>query len=302
MRVLFMGTPEYGQEVLKTLCSMVESEAIRVVSQPDRPQGRHRRLQSSPVSEYAVSHGLTLDRPEKLSQFREPWAQFAPDLIVTAAYGRVLPPWLLNLPKRALNLHASLLPRWRGANPIAWAIYEGDVETGVSLMEMRQGLDQGPVLVQSALAIFPEDTRSTLSARLARAAGQLLEQAWQEILDLPATPQREALATVAPKFDRSMARVDWTQTAVHEARRIRSLTTDPGAYAICSGRRIGLGPARVEPGVMVPGQIRLEGDAWQVGCAKDTLVLSAVRPEGRSWMTPAAFVRGFRGDLPRTLS
>jgi len=302
MRVLFMGTPEYAVSVLKALRTLVADESIRVVSQPDRAQGRHRKIQPSVVSTYALAHGLALDRPQQLNRLKAEWTHFAPDLVLTAAYGRILPAWLLALPRRALNLHASLLPRWRGPNPIAWAIYAGDRETGISLMEMARGIDTGPVLEQQKMAVEAEDTLSTLSERLGALAGQVLVQAWNDILVKRAEIQIETLATYAPKFPPLMAKLDFTQPAALEARRIRSMTDSPGAYTTWNGLRIRVAPAELLPGVMAPGQIVPKGDAWQVGCGKDTLVLTRIQPEGKTWMTPAAFSRGLKTEHPVRLS
>ena len=298
MRVLFMGSPEYAVQVLRALRTVVSDETLRVVSQPDKPQGRGRRVQPSPVSRYAGEANIALDRPERLRDFREVWEAFAPDVIVTAAYGRILPRWLLAMPLRAINLHASLLPRWRGANPIAWAIYAGDAETGVSVMEMAEGVDEGPVLAQRRVAIEQEDTLTSLTGRLGAIAGELLVEVWPAIVTLPASAQSADGVTFAPKFSPSMARLDWSRAASQEAQRIRSMTQSPGAYTMWDTRRIRLAPGRIQPGSMKPGSVRLEGDAWVVGCGQDTLKITKIQPEGKAWMTPGAFVRGLRSAPP----
>lgn len=294
MRVIFMGTPDYAVSVLAGIMTLVPPHQLRVVSQPDAPQGRRQRLAPSPVARYALAHNLTLDRPQRLTDLRGAWSAFAPDLIVTAAYGRILPVWLLTMGQRALNLHASLLPQWRGPNPIAWAIYNGDRETGVTLMEMAPGVDTGPIVAQRVIAIDDTSTCSSLTEQLAEAAQLLLMDSWNELLRLAAIPQVDALATHAPKFGRDMARMDWTNPASVEARRIRSMTEKPGAYTTGANQRIRLAPASIREGSMEPGRIQQEGEAWLVGCGQDLLYVTRIQPAGKAWMTPGAFMRGLR--------
>jgi methionyl-tRNA formyltransferase len=297
-----MGTPEYAVRVLEGLRRVVSDEEIWVVTQPDAPTGRRHRVQPSAVARYAIEHGLRLDRPLKLSSARQSWVAYAPDVIVTAAYGRILPPWLLSLPRRAINLHASLLPRWRGPNPIFWSIYAGDSETGVTLMEMRAGIDDGPIVAQRAVAISESDTLSTLTERLADIAALLLVETWPDLFLRAAVEQSDEGITYAPKISREMARIDWTRTAEEEARRIRSMAETPGAYTMWDDRRLRGAPAGVRRGTLEPGQIMMEGENWVVGCGQDVLVLTKVQPEGKRWMTPAAFVRGLRTPRPERLA
>lgn len=301
MRVLFMGTPDYAVDVLRKLRTVVDDCDIRVVSQPDKQKGRHYRIQASALSEYALQEGLRLDRPHRLRDLATEWRQFAPDVGITAAYGRILPAWLLALPRRSVNLHASLLPRWRGPNPIAWAIYQGDVSTGVSLMEMALGVDEGPVLAKREVEVGQE-TFTRLSQRLGHVAGDLLTEVWPELLSLPSHAQPEEGVTYAPKFSKEMQRVDWHRSAQAEARRIRSMSDTPGAYTMWGSQRIRLAPPGIEPGNVEPGRIISQGDAWMVGCGQDMLVLTSIQPQGKSWMTPGAFCRGLRGETPKWLT
>lgn len=300
MRILFMGTPAYALPVLEALAGR-DDVALRVVTRPDAPAGRGRRLSPSPVAAFAEAHGLLLDRPVKLLPFGTVWREFRPDVVLTAAYGRILPGWLLGLGRRALNLHASLLPRWRGPNPIAWAIRAGDRETGVTLMEMAAGVDTGPILAQTSVPIGAEDTLGSLTERLAWAARDLLLEHLEDLLRLPARPQNEDLATEAPKFDPAAGRIDWTLPAAVLDRRIRSMTPDPGAYTTWQDERIGVGPGRPIEGILPPGRAVLDGEAWITGTGEGLIRLEAIRPAGKRWMTPAAFLRGRREPGPVVL-
>ncbi len=301
MRVMLMGSSNYAVRVLEGMVQVLAPSELRVVSQPDRPQGRGHHVRPSPVSAYALAQQIALDRPRRLADLRAEWMAYRPDVIVTAAYGRILPPWLVNLPRRAVNLHASLLPRWRGPNPIGWAIWAGDEQTGVTLMEMQAGIDTGPILAAERLAIRGEDTFTTLEDRLSALARDLWLRCWAKVLDLPAHPQLEDGATDAPKFDPAMRQIDWTRPAVAEARRIRSMSDRPGAYTMWDTFRIGVGPARVLDLSMEAGVIRMDREAWIVGCGTGALYVDRIRPAGKSWMTPGAFCRGLRGRCPERL-
>ncbi len=302
MRVMLMGSSEYSVRVLEGMAQVLAPSQLRVVSQPDRPQGRGQRVRPSPLAAYALAQKISLDRPERLAELRAEWTAYRPDVIVTAAYGRILPAWVLNLPRRAVNLHASLLPRWRGPNPIASAILAGDAETGVTLMEMRAGVDTGPILAAERLAIGEVDTCTSLEHRLSESARDLWLQCWPKLLELPALAQPEEGATYAPKFDPARCQIDWTRPAVEEARRIRSMSDRPGAYTMWDTLRIGVGPARVLDISIEAGAIRMEREAWIVGCGIGALYLDRIRPAGKTWMTPGAFCRGLRGRHPERLA
>lgn len=300
MRILFMGTPAYAVTVLEGLAAR-DQVVLRVVTRPDAPAGRGRHLRPSPVAAYAVDRGLSLDRPVTLKAFREAWTEFRPDLVVTAAYGRILPGWLIGLGRRAVNLHASLLPRWRGPNPIAWAIWAGDTETGVTLMEMAAGVDTGPILAQAGVPIGADDTLGSLTARLAETARDLLLDRLDRLFTLPAHPQDDRLATWAPKFAKEARRIDWTLPASVIDCRIRSMTPEPGAYTTWQGERIEVAPGRPREGSLAPGHAVLDGEAWMTGTGNGLIRLEAIRPAGKRWMTPAAFLRGRRNPGPVVL-
>jgi methionyl-tRNA formyltransferase len=304
-RILFMGTPEYARIILEGMVALDRDE-IRVVTKPDAPSGRMRRLTPSPVAGWASGHGLCVDKPVRLKDFAEAWKAFDPDWIVTAAYGRILPSWLLALPKYgAYNFHASVLPRWRGPNPIAWAIRAQDPVTGVTLMEMDRGIDTGPIVKTAALVIGPRETLESLSEKLARLAVQV----WKDAVcatpsgKFDAVPQPDVGATYAPKFVPDAGRIDWRASADQIDAVIRSVTPEPRAYTYWQAMRINIVEARVgdDADRELPGVARLDGEAWTVGTGSGTLVVTKIQPEGRRPMTPGAFVRGRDGQPQRVV-
>jgi len=304
-RILFMGTPEYARQILSDIWK--PDDTFLVVTKPDTPVGRHRMLTPSPVSEWAQDHAIPLDKPERLKSFRQAWEEFQPDWILTAAYGKILPQWVLSLPRfGAYNLHASLLPRWRGANPIAWAIRACDEQTGVTLMKMDEGVDTGPIVDWMAITIGPEDNTGVLTERLAALAGQL----WNRTVDkrglgaFPTYAQPDTGMINAPKFDADEGRLDWNRTAVLLDAWVRSMTPDPGAYTMLDGLRLKIIRAASENGSQSgnPGTARLVGDDWVIATGKGMLKVSLIQPSGRRAMTPGDFVRGRRGERQWILS
>lgn len=304
MRILFMGTPEYAVEILRGLQDTGGHE-IRVVTKPDAISGRGLHRYPSPVAQWAAAHQLGLDKPERLVQCDAAWREFAPDLVVTAAFGRILPPWLLALaPLGAVNLHASLLPRWRGPNPIAWAIWAGDYTTGVSFMQMDQGVDTGPVMAREAVRIGDQETTGELSGRLAVLASRVLRTHLDDFVagQLAGEPQDGRDATYAPKFEPEHARMDWQASADHEARRVRSMSPIPGAYTMWGTTRIKIGRAQAIEGQSRCGQVVMQGESWLVGCGLGMLKVTEIQPAGKRWMSPGAFSRGLTQALPMVLA
>lgn len=300
-RLLFFGTPDYARIILQGLLQRPDL-VIRVVTKPDTPQGRRLKLAPSPVAQLALASGLHMDRPEKLPQCREAWREFAPDLIVTAAFGKILRPWLLQLPARgAFNLHASLLPRWRGPNPIAWAIRAGDQSTGVTLMAMDEGVDTGAVAAWAAVPIAPSATLGSLTEELAQAARALALENLDQMLAgrLALSPQSGVGATYAGKFDAGDARIAWTAPAREIDRLVHSMSPDPGAYTLCCGVRIKITDSAYDEGEQTPGSVTVAGNAWRVGTARGVLVVQKIKPAGRKEMTPGDFMRGLhaRGEV-----
>ena len=294
-RIVFAGTPDFALESLRRL---VESGNIpvAVLTQPDRPAGRGKQLTASPVKEYALSQDIpvlqpvTLRDPDAVAEI----AALDANLLIVAAYGLLLPQAVLDLPRSGcLNVHASLLPRWRGAAPIQHAILAGDAETGVCLMHMDAGLDTGPVYAFETTSIGDEETAGELYDRLARLGADLLVDKLGAILrgDLEARPQDEAGANYAGKIHRQDAGLDWTRPAAEIARAVRAYNPVPGAWFEFDGESIKCWHARaLEDGERPPGVVLDAGkDGVDVACGEGVLRLLEVQRPGRRRVTAAEF-------------
>lgn len=294
-RIVFAGTPAFAVPALEALVERPDYRPRAVLTQPDRPSGRGRRMTSSPVKERATSAGIDVLQPSTLKNAdqRAELAALEPDLLITAAYGLLLPREVLDLPRHGCwNLHASLLPRWRGASPINQAILAGDTRTGVSLMLMDEGLDTGPVLMERATAIAPEETAGQLHDRLAPMAAELMIEALDRLAagTLPEPrPQDEDLATHAPLIDKSDARLDWTEPAEKLARKVRGYHPWPVAFAEIEGVEFRIHRARAVPGNEPrPGRIvrvRDSSDAIAVACGQGILEILELQAPGRKRVT-----------------
>lgn len=312
MRVAFMGTPDLAATSLRALLAS-RHQVVCVVSQPDRPAGRGNALRSPPVAELAKAHGLPLAQPDRVGtlEFRQWLAGFEPDLAAVAAYGHLLGPKLLAVPRLGcLNVHASLLPRWRGASPVQAAILAGDAETGVCIMRMDEGLDTGPVLARRVVAIGEQDTAETLMGSLAEAGARLLVETLDRLEDGPleAVPQGDSGSTYAPLIHKSAGELDWRASAVELSRRVRALHPWPGTRARREGAAIKvLPPVEVTgaPASAPPGTVTAAGPAGvDVACGEGTLRLLRLQAPGRSAMDAGPFLAGHplsvgaRFDLP----
>ncbi len=295
MRVVFMGSPEFALPALAALTQ--HTDVVGVVTQPDRPSGRGRKLRSPPVKQAASEHGIPLIQPPRLSHpdaFQQLHA-WAPDVIVVAAYGQILKPEVLSLPPLGcLNVHASLLPRWRGASPVQAAILHGDRITGVTIMKMDEGLDTGPILAQQETPIAPNETGGQLSERLARMGAELLTQTLPAYAagDLSPQPQDHAAATYAPLLRKRDGWLDPSKPADLLARQVRAFEPWPGSYFGLLGRRIRVLRASARPGAGSPGSLTIVDDAPALVTAQGLLVLELVQPAGRKPMPGDAFLRG----------
>ncbi len=294
-KILFAGTPEFARASLRALVE-AGHVPVAVLTQPDRPAGRGKRMTASPVKEYARSKGLevwqpaTLKDPDIIASIRDT----EPDIIIVAAYGLILPQSVLDIPRLGcLNVHASLLPRWRGAAPIQRAILEGDKETGICLMQMEAGLDTGPVYAQVATPIGAGETAGELHDRLAVLGGRLLVDKLVEILDgsLGAVPQDESAATYAGKIDRQDAAIDWGKDAKDIQRHVRAYNPVPGAYFNFEGESVKCWRADVIPEVSGQcGKIMAAGKTGlEVACGTGALRLLEVQRPGKNRVTGAEF-------------
>ena len=293
MRIVFMGTPDFSVPVLDALVAAGHDIAC-VYTQPPRPAGRGQAERPSPVQARAeamrvpVRHPKSLRSPEAQAEF----AALGADVAVVVAYGLILPQAVLDAPRRGcLNIHASLLPRWRGAAPIQRAIMAGDAETGVCIMQMDAGLDTGPVLLRRAIPIGAEETAGDLHDRLSRLGAEAITDALARLDDLDPQPQPDAGVTYAQKIDKAEARLDWTQDAPHIDRQIRGLSPFPGAWTMIGGKRVKILRSRPARGPGKPGQV-LSG--LTVACGTGAVEITEVQPEGKPRMTAEAFLRGAR--------
>ncbi len=301
MKLVFMGTPAFAVPTLAALVARGH-EIAAVYAQPDRPAGRGQAMQIGPVKQFALDHGLAVEQPEKLRDpaVAERLRALAPDAIVVAAYGKILPRLLLDLPKHgAINVHGSLLPKFRGAAPIQRAILAGEAETGITIMQMNERMDEGDVLVEEAIAIRADDTSATLSERLSELGARLLVEALDGVErgTLAPRPQDHAHATLAPMIRKEEGAIDWRRSAAEIERRVRAFTPWPGAYGELDGKRLKVLRAAVEHdgGAGGPGTILRASDGiFRVATGEGALRLLEVQLEGKRRLRAEEFLAGTR--------
>jgi len=306
MRLAFAGTPEFARVALARLHAAGFDIAL-VLSQPDRPAGRGMKVAPSPVKAFALEHGIAVAQPrglrldgkfsEDAAAAKDALAAAAPDVIVVAAYGLILPPWLLTLPRHGcLNIHASLLPRWRGAAPIQRAIEAGDDVTGVTIMQMDAGLDTGAMLVAETLDIGADESAGALQARLAALGGELIAQALGALAKAPldGRAQPETGVTYAAKITKAEATIDWRAPAGEIERRLRAFDPAPGARSVLAGETITCWRGVVRPGDGQPGEVvAVDGGALTVACGQGRLALTELQRAGGRRMAAEALLRGW---------
>lgn len=297
MKVVFMGTPEFSVPVLQAIAA--QHEILAVYTRPPRPAGRGKADRPSPVQSAAENLGLPVRYPVSLrsEEVQQEFAALGADVAVVVAYGLILPQPVLDAPRLGcLNIHASLLPRWRGAAPIHRAIMAGDKESGVCIMQMEAGLDTGPVLLRQAVPIGADDTTQDLHDRLSQLGAALILQALDKLPNLTPEPQPTDGITYAAKIDKAEARIDWTRPAVAVDRLIRGLSPFPGAWCDVAGERVKLLRSRLVPGHGLPGQV-LGG--LTIACGEGAVEITLAQREGRRPATASEFLRGF--SLPPQL-
>ncbi len=293
-----MGTPEFAVDSLNALAEAGHTLPL-VITQPDRPRGRGRQTAPPAVKTRALELGLRVEQPESVrdAAFLELLRAAAPDVIAVAAYGRILPEAVLRLPRYGcVNVHASLLPAYRGAAPIQRAVLDGCRESGVTIMQMDAGLDTGDILLQRAIPITEEDTSGTVSCKLARLGGTLLVQALAGLADGTIAPRRqeERGATYAPRLEKADEIVDWSRPAAAIACQLRALSPAPGAYTLWRGQRLKLWRGRPAAGgaAGAPGTVLSCGEALLVQTGEGRLALLEVQPAGKRSMTAREFLNG----------
>jgi methionyl-tRNA formyltransferase len=303
VKLVFCGTPRFAVPTLEALRGAGHEIAL-VVSQPDRPQGRTQAVEPTPVKQVALRAGVALTQPEKIrshSGFRAELEAIAPEAIVVVAYGRIIPPWMLALPKfGCINLHASLLPKYRGAAPIQWAVASGETVTGNTTMRLEEGLDTGPILLQQEIEIGPEETAVDLFAILSERGAPLVLETLAGLAEGTLAPrvQDHSLATLAPLLEREDGRMDFSaRTATELKNRWRGFQPWPGAFTFLEGRKVIVHKMaavdRREAGASAPGWIDTDGGRLLVGCAGDTwLELLEVQMEGKKRLPASEFLRG----------
>jgi methionyl-tRNA formyltransferase len=298
LNVLFAGAPGFAARCLGALLES-RHRVVGVMTQPDRPAGRGYALAPSPVKKLASARGIQVTQPVSLrdTQVQTELKHFRADVIVVAAYGLILPRPVLELPRHgAINIHASLLPRWRGAAPIQRALLAGDRDTGVSIMQMDSGLDTGPVLMQEKIPILEDDTAGTLHDRLAELGANLIVRALDalEAGGVRATPQPAEGVTYAAKLDRREARVDWHESAAMVNRRVRALNPSPGADARVREVELKIWRCATAAGRGNPGEVLSVGpDGLCVACGEDALIITELQRSGGKRLPVAEFLRGF---------
>ncbi len=298
MKIAFLGTPAFAVASLDALARAGHDVAC-VVAQPDRPAGRGQAPREPATKRWALAHSVPILQPEKVRDGRlaASLAALAPEILIVAAYGRILGEDLLGLaPFGAVNVHASLLPRWRGAAPIAWAVAEGDRESGVTIMQLDAGLDTGDILLQRALEIAPDETSETLHDRLAELGARAVVEALQLLAARRLTPVRQdgARATLARILTKEDGRLDFGLPAARLAARVRAFTPWPGAFTTLGGKLLKVHAAGVAAGAgLAPGAARAAPEGILVGCAGGgALVLRAVQLEGKRRLDAADFLKG----------
>ena len=290
MRVIFMGTPAFSVPVLEALAA--RHQVVAVYSQPPRPAGRGKALRPSPVQARAEALGLPVRHPLnfKAPEHRAAFAALNADIAVVVAYGLILPQAILDAPKRGcLNIHASLLPRWRGAAPIHRAILSGDAETGICIMQMEAGLDTGPVLLREAMTIGATETTGELHDRLSTLGARMICETLDRLDSLTPAPQPEAGVTYAAKIDKAEAKIDWARPAVELVRLVNGLSPFPGAWCDVAGERVKLLRADLVAGSGEAGTV-LQG--FDIACGTGALRVLEAQREGKKPMPSAEILKG----------
>jgi methionyl-tRNA formyltransferase len=303
IRIIFCGTPEFAVPSLRALIAHPEISVEAVITQPDRPSGRGHRVSNSPVKEAALASGLQIYQPESIkSELSQDFLKrVAPDAMIIIAYGQIIPARLLTIPRLGwINLHASLLPQYRGAAPIHWAIANGETRTGLTTMQIDAGMDTGPILLQREIEIGPEETSPELYARMSESGAELVVDSLLKFDhgEISPTPQDQAKATSAPILKKEDGKIDWSRTARQIFNRMRGFTPWPGAYTTFRGQTCSLwGRPASDMAVegIRPGEILSSTNEMHVGCGEGTsLRVEFVQLEGRKRVSAREFANGAR--------
>jgi len=303
MDLIFCGTPDFAVPTLKKLVETGHRLRL-VVTQPDRPSGRGQELAAPPVKQLAQSLGLPVVQPDKIKnnqEFRAQLEALHPEAIIVVGYGRIIPKWMIDLPRHGnINLHGSLLPKYRGAAPIQWAIAGGESVTGVTTMRIDEGLDTGDILLQREMPIDPEDTAITLTPRLAEIGAELMLETLFGLEAGTISPRKQdpTQATLAPILEKENGRIDFNRTANEILNRLRGFQPWPGAFTTFRGKQLTLHRAHLAAygiGPLVPGEMKVAGEDLFLGCGEGTaLQITELQPEGKRQMSAKDFIHGYR--------
>ncbi len=303
LNLVLCGTPRFAVPTLEKLVEAGFNMRL-VVTRPDKPRGRGMELAPSPVKQRALELGLTVTQPEKIKNNEEVCAQLTvlhPDVIIVVGYGRIIPQWMIDLPPLGnINLHASLLPKYRGAAPVQWAIARGEAVTGVTTMRIDAGLDTGDILLQKEVAIAPQDTTETLAPRLAAIGADLMVETLHGLKagTIQPRPQDNTKATLAPSLKKEDGRIEFHLTAQEICNRVRGFQPWPGTFTSFRGKNLHVWAATPVQRTLAEGEVIVDTDRFMVGCGAGTaLALLEVQPEGKKRMAVRDFVHGYR---PRT--
>lgn len=308
MKIIFCGTPQFAVPSLEQLAD-AGFEMTLVVTQPDRPRGRGMDSEPSPVKEIAIARNLTVVQPEKIKanrEFQQLLESHKPEAIVVVGYGRIIPRWMIDLPPLGnINLHASLLPKYRGAAPIQWAIANGETVTGNTTMRIDAGLDTGDILLQEETAVLEADNALTLGPRLAASGAELLVRTLKGVADkkITAKPQDHTLASLAPILTKEDGRIDFQKSAEEIVNRLRGFQPWPGAFTIFRGKSLNIHQAKpVGETSLPPGMIHFSNNQLLAGAGHGSVVeILELQPEGKKRMSAKDFANGYRLTSPETL-
>jgi len=307
LALIFCGTPLYAVPTLEQLAAAGHRIHL-VVTQPDRPKGRGLELFASPVKQSALKLHLPISQPERIKtndEFRSQLTALKPDAIIVVGYGRIIPQWMLDLPPLGnINLHASLLPAYRGAAPIQWAIASGETVTGNTTMRLDAGLDTGDILLQNELAIAPEDTAETLAPRLARTGAALMIETLSGLQQgtIHPRPQDDSKSSLAPILKKEDGRIDFARTSTEIFNRLRGFQPWPGAHTKFRGKTLQILKARPAGKALAPGELHADSGRLFVGCADNaSLELLELQLEGKKPIPAKDFLQGYRPKAEETL-
>ena len=297
MKILFMGTPDFAVPCLEILVSN-GFDVCGAVTQPDKPKGRGHKLTSPPVKEYAISKNIPVYQPQTLKdgEFEKVLDELKPQLIAVVAYGKILPEYILGFPEYGcVNVHGSVLPKYRGAAPIQWAIINGDKTTGVTTQYMKKGVDTGDIIFADETEILPDETYGELYTRLSQSGAKLLLKTVNAIKDgtAPRTEQDESAATHAPMLTKETGHIDWTKSADEVLSLIRGTNPWPMSYAMCGDEMMKVFGVKKGSGFDAPpGKIRIANKKLEISCGKDSVVVDEIQFKGGKRMTVASYLNG----------